>query len=78
MNSLPKTVTRQHRSCDLNQGPSAPESSTLTTWLPSVCRQIMQVNCSTVAMSCLYNTDNLRLLQHMSLPRVLTFTSAYD
>ena len=35
MNSLPKTVTRQHRSCDLNTGPSAPESSTLTTRLPS-------------------------------------------
>ena len=35
MNSLPKTVTRQHRGCDLNPGPSAPESSTLTTHLPS-------------------------------------------
>ena len=33
---LPKTVrpTRQHRGCDLNPGPSAPESSTLTTRLP--------------------------------------------
>ena len=28
-NSLPKTVTRQRRDCDLNPGPSAPESSTL-------------------------------------------------
>jgi len=35
VNSLPKTVTRQCRGCDLNPGPSAPESSTLTTWLPS-------------------------------------------
>ena len=35
MNSLPKTVTRQHCSCDLNLGPSTPESSTLTTRLPS-------------------------------------------
>jgi len=35
VNSLPKTVTRQHRNCDLNPGPSAPESSTLTTRLPS-------------------------------------------
>jgi len=34
-NSLPKTVTRQRRSCDLNPGPSAPESSTQTTRLPS-------------------------------------------
>ena len=32
---LPKTVTRQRRSCDLNPGPSAPESSTLTTRLLS-------------------------------------------
>ena len=39
MNSLPKTVTRQRRSCDLNPGPSAPESSTLTTRLPSHCRR---------------------------------------
>ena len=26
VNSLPKTVTRQRRGCDLNPGPSAPES----------------------------------------------------
>ena len=35
MNSLPKTVTGQRRGCDLNPGPAAPESSTLTTRLPS-------------------------------------------
>ena len=35
VNSLPKTVTRQRRECDLNPGPSAPESSTLATRLPS-------------------------------------------
>jgi len=35
MNSLPKTVTRQRRDCDLNPEPYAPESSTLTTRLPS-------------------------------------------
>jgi len=35
VNSLPKTVTRQRRDCDLNPGFSAPESSTLTTRLPS-------------------------------------------
>ena len=35
MNSLPNTVARQRRDCDLNSGPSAPESSTLTTRLPS-------------------------------------------
>ena len=35
MNSLPKTVIGQRRDCDLNPGPSAPESSTLTARLPS-------------------------------------------
>ena len=30
-----KTVTKQRRGCDLNLSPSAPESSTLTTRLPS-------------------------------------------
>jgi len=35
VNSLPKTITRQRRGCDLNPVPSAPESSTLTTRLPS-------------------------------------------
>jgi len=33
--SLPKTVTRQRRGSDLNLGPTAPESRTLTTRLPS-------------------------------------------
>ena len=35
VNSLPKTVTRQRLGCDLNPGPSVPESSTLSTRLPS-------------------------------------------
>jgi len=35
VNSLPKTVTRQRRDCDLNPGPSAPDSITLTTRLAS-------------------------------------------
>jgi len=35
VNSVPKIVTRQRRGCDLNPGPSAPESSTLTTQLLS-------------------------------------------
>ena len=41
VNSLPKTVTRQRRGCDLNPGPSAPESSTLTTRLPRATRYVM-------------------------------------
>jgi len=35
VNSLPKTVSRQRRGCELNPGPSTPESSTLITRLPS-------------------------------------------
>ena len=35
VNSLPKTVTRQRLGCDLNPGPSAPESSMLTSRLHS-------------------------------------------
>jgi len=35
VNSLPKTVTRQRRGCDLNPGPSVPESNTLTARLLS-------------------------------------------
>jgi len=35
VSSLPKTVTRHRRDCDLNPGPSEPESSTLITRLPS-------------------------------------------
>ena len=34
VNSLPKSVTRQRHRCNLNSGPSTPESSTLTTRLP--------------------------------------------
>jgi len=35
VNSFPKTATRQRRGCDLNPDSSAPESSTLTTQLPT-------------------------------------------
>jgi len=35
VNSLLKTVTRQRHDCDLNPGPSAPQSSTITTRLLS-------------------------------------------
>ena len=35
VNSLPKTVAQQRRGSDLNPGPAAPESSNLTTRLPS-------------------------------------------
>ena len=50
MNGLPKTVTRQRRDCDLNPGPSAPESSTLTTRLPSHTRR--SYNEDAIASTC--------------------------
>jgi len=53
VNSLPKTATR---GCDLNPGPSAIESSTLTTRLPSMTgqkRQLRLVNTRTLFVSSL-------------------------
>jgi len=46
VNSLPKTVTQQRRGCDLDMGPSAPESSTLTTRLPSHRAYVVNCLCS--------------------------------
>jgi len=45
VNSLPKTVTRQRRDCDLNPG-HLRQSSTLTTRLPShhICTRVGTVN----------------------------------
>jgi len=40
-----QTVTRQRRDCDLNLGCSAPESSTLTTRLPSHLQLQFNYNC---------------------------------
>jgi len=44
VNSLPKTVTRQRRDCDLNPGPSVPESSTLTTRLRATPSTVVRLN----------------------------------
>jgi len=41
VNSLPKTATRQRHGCDLNPGPTAPESSTLTTRLSDCHCQVL-------------------------------------
>ena len=59
MNSLPKTVTRQSRGCDLNPGRSAPESSTLTTRLPS---QPCSTDCETVGIPPLMSRKTLGIL----------------
>jgi len=58
VNSVPKTVTRRRRGCDLNPGPSAPESSTLTTRLPSqrnvgsVCCRLWRCQAGRLVYSC--------------------------
>ena len=54
VNSLPKTVTRQRRDCDLNPGPTAPESSTLITRLPSHPLIACSRPISFVLCSCVY------------------------
>ena len=55
VSSLPKTVTQQRRGCDLNPGLSAPESSTLTTRLPSHPRTALTD--SKPGCPCLISTD---------------------
>jgi len=42
VSSLPKTATRQRRGCDLNPGPSAPESSPLPQLGHRATRQRLQ------------------------------------
>ena len=56
VNSLLKTVTRQRRDCDLNPDPSAPESSTLTTRLPSHPRYFRISDRPTILDYSLYET----------------------
>jgi len=51
VNSLPKTVTRQRPGCDLNLGSTAPESSTLTTRLPTVTWSICVVKLKAVSIN---------------------------
>jgi len=72
VNSLPTTVSRQRRSCDLNSGTSEPESSTLTTRLPShpsVCRRCMRSgSCLLWSMSktAFYTASDDRLLVYQT------------
>jgi len=53
VSSLPKTVTRQRRDCDLNPGPSAPKPSTLSTRLPSHYDLLVEIVCNAVMSSLL-------------------------
>jgi len=62
VNSLPETVTRQRRGCDLNPGRTAPESSTLTTRLQS--HQLAYLSgCTTIPYMYSVAYRNLRRVQ---------------
>ena len=63
VNSLPKTVTRQRRGCDLSPGPCASESSTLTTLLPSHRRIIsLRFFTKTRDWSCIRNVTSGKIM----------------
>jgi len=72
VNSLPNTVTRQRRGCDLNPGPSAPESSTLTLnyGAPLVCITYLKV--LGIHLYCLYS----RLMPTLNLVLLATLMHA--
>jgi len=63
VNSLPKTVTRQRRGCDLNPGPAVPESSTLTTRLPTHPRGSIRVILRGVSETRFSNSKRARHLR---------------
>jgi len=67
VNSLPKTLTGQRRDYDLNPGPSVPESSTLTTRLPSQHYELVKENyrrnlIRTFGATRIYNSHYFRYL----------------
>ena len=77
VNSLPKTVTRQRRGCDLNLGPSAPESSTLTTQLPShlhvglpVCGYLLFLLLNILVSEFIAYNSNYKLIFKITLPNI--------
>ena len=65
VNSLPKTVTRQRRDCDLNPGPTVPKSSTLTTRLPSHPAQTTQ------------RIRGFAIMRYTDLPLTMTLTTTW-
>ena len=66
--SLPKTVTRQRRDCDLNLGPSSPESSTLTTRLPTTPLLIERLQLSV----CLFTSSGTAYLSFIKFSTPVT------
>jgi len=79
VNSLPKTVTRQRRDCDLNPGPSVPESSALTTRLPShptvtlATRNVGVCNCERVLQAMITTGQFSDMGRAICLMRVCSF-----
>ena len=69
VNSLPKTVTRQRRGCDLNAGPSVPEISTLTSWL-------LSHTCVCVCVCTLMNSCVLPFSHRLQATQVPAVTSS--
>ena len=65
VNSLPKTVTQQRHICNLNPGPTAPESNTLTTRLPSQYPQYIPVLQDFTVQKCLINRFQSTLFPHL-------------
>jgi len=67
INSLPTTVTRQHRGCYLNAGPTVPDSSMLTTRLPS--HPIWVVSMYILVFVCMVTTclENLECLENLTV-----------
>jgi len=77
VNSLPKTVTQQRRGCDLNPGPSAPESSTLITRQCVV--DLQKSTYSSLVLAMLFSTGEVVPLQYYGeLLLLLQYTISYD
>jgi len=68
VNSLPKTVTRQRRDCDLNPGPSAPESSMLTTQPPFYVLRWLSDNANVSALGGGFLPSRLQFLRASPTP----------
>jgi len=77
VSSLPKTVTRQHRDCNLNPGPSTPEFIKLTTPLLSHHKVYNATNKQTTES--ISHVDILNKLQHnVSAKCIMSISNTSD
>ena len=74
MNSLPKTVTGQQRGCNLNSGPSVPESSTLNTRLLNrpICKVALVYQQRHVSVLCKLSHDKGWLMHNFRMANALS------